>query len=237
MSKPQPKLGRRAGSPIWSHDKLDLSLDTRRALATALGHTLIGGTDFTDATLRAIHETEGILGCYPGALQAFDNAPRAADYRVTYRQLHRAVAELRSFIVDLPGFYRLRLREGDQGITEPYLQHFADDLERLADCCDRLMRGEASTSGGRPRSIAASLVIKKLRAIFAEHQVGADTRRQRHGFINKASMWEAREHAFIRLALKAAGIVVRDLPGILRTAAAHGSTDHSEPSGKNVAVG
>src|SRR2546426_11229472 len=99
MTKPHPKLGQRTGSPTWAHDRHMLSQAARLSLVEALGYSEMPKQCASNASLhpahKALFEAEGILGAYPGALLAFDNKPRLADYRYAFKRVRKTANHLR----------------------------------------------------------------------------------------------------------------------------------------------
>jgi hypothetical protein len=211
-----PKLGVRAQGSAWRDTPHALSEDAREKLATLIG---LNSSDDPEALAVVFTEVSRLLGIYPGAVQAIDNAPRPSDYSRSFRELASQARDLQRGLNALTPHLREQL---DACVMAEPTRRLGDaesairDLIAALDDGSKRWAGVRVGSSGRPKQNALRLVVGGLSAVFRQRYRGP---RESGAAITNRGELEKHEGVFIKVALADAHIVVRDLGKLLRSLA------------------
>jgi hypothetical protein len=168
-----PKLGRRSRSSNWISVGHVLSDGARQRLAN-----IVGLEPKTDAArlLEMYRKTQYFLGAYPGTVETLDRAPRVSDYIAAYRKLTRQIDQLLVAMDAMNGRVKEDLDADLATIHKIELGAVERNIKSLrASALNRLkVFAKLPASGGRPRSIALTLLINSLVDIFYEYRKDTD---------------------------------------------------------------
>lgn len=149
---------------------------------------------------NAILAVENALGLGIEGAEHLDNIPRPADYRQEFERARRAAIPLINIVTGWGDYYREQFTQRGHDIHK--VEQALAILFDVSGDVVRQMKGKQST--GRPKAIAGTEVIRRLRRIFRDWYLGPMSERSRQGAFQSRAQWEKDEHAFIETALAAA---------------------------------
>jgi hypothetical protein len=200
---PRPK--HKTGSPTWVAHSHGLSEGTKKKLIDLLGLESSSPTH-AEQIEKAIRKVEYWLGFYPGGIQALDNAPRAADYRVEITSVQKQAIGLLN-----------KLHGLNQWMCDVLDVHGAkvDDLDlpliALIDSTTKALSAIPNKENrGQPKRLASKKVIGELRRIFESYYIAGESERNTSGACDPLSEKEADEVEFLKTALADANIPCPD---------------------------
>ncbi len=191
---------------MWSAHPHTLSESTKAELVDLLG--LDNGSDLIRAN-KALREIERWLGFYQGAVQAHAKVPKPADYRAILSPIQTLASGMVNKLGGLHPWMRDALEV--RGVNVTSLEEALTKLRVAASSTiDVVGSGE---SRGKPKDIAARVVIGKLRRVFVQYYARGDSSRRTtvlkpltSGAAKPLSEPEGEEVDFLKEALKDAKI-------------------------------
>lgn len=202
MGRPDPKS--KKGSPASIIEVHTLSNESRNKLIELLGYDSEKDKDNNNLNLRLM-DVADYLSSYFMLVEAFDNAPRPADYRDMFKELKKKSETLLNNLTEMNMFYREQFKREDSPVD---LNDIEKALKSIIDVSAGVIKEyKSKSSKGARKNIALMEVILNLRGIFRKNYRGEYIVSTKKKAFEKRSTEEIYEFEFVETALLDANII------------------------------
>jgi hypothetical protein len=196
------------GGPDWIAAPHDLSPEAKAEIIDALGYAK---SPQDPGLIRCLDKIEGLLAGYPGAVEAFDNAPSVTVYQRELRALIASAEQIIKLLNDpedgINAWTRMHLNRYFYGMIFP---EGMDPIATITDSANNLRRAseraleahelkEKRGKGRRP-ALARGLILEKLLELFGGYTRRRPGKRNTKGAIGPLTAFERQEIRFVRAA-------------------------------------